>query len=102
MQSAYRGSILHCLSDPGDGDAGDAGDAIELFEDGLLVVEDGRVAAIGDAATLSRQYPDIVTVDHGGKLIVPPTDVPRVGKFAVFFDPGGAGLAVLQFSEGAS
>ena len=38
----------------------------------------------------------------GGKVIVPPTDVPEVGKFAVFFDPGSAGLAVIQFAKGAS
>jgi len=37
----------------------------------------------------------------GGKVIVPPTDVPEVGKFVVFFDPGGAALAVIQFAEGA-
>ena len=38
----------------------------------------------------------------GGKVIVPPTDVPEVGKFAVFCDPGGAALAIIQFAEGAS
>ncbi len=39
--------------------------------------------------------------DLGGTLVVPPTDIPGVGTFAVFFDPGGAGLAVIQFAEGA-
>ncbi|MDX1388121.1 MAG: VOC family protein, partial [Acidobacteriota bacterium] len=38
----------------------------------------------------------------GGKVVVPPTDVPEVGKFAVFCDPGGAALAIIQFAEGAS
>lgn len=38
----------------------------------------------------------------GGNVIVPPTEVPEVGTFSVFFDPGGAGLAVIQFAEGSS
>lgn len=37
----------------------------------------------------------------GGSVIVPPTEVPGVGTFSVFFDPGGAGLAVIEFAEGA-
>jgi predicted enzyme related to lactoylglutathione lyase len=37
-----------------------------------------------------------------GKVIVPPTEVPEVGTFAVFCDPGGAALAIIQFAEGAS
>ena len=37
----------------------------------------------------------------GGNVIVPPTEVPEVGTFSVFFDPGGAGLAVIQFAEGS-
>lgn len=38
----------------------------------------------------------------GGQVIVLPTEVPEVGTFAVFFDPGGAGLAVIEFAEGSS
>jgi hypothetical protein len=37
---AVRGSILHCLQDPG---AGADADAVEYLEDGLLIVADGRV-----------------------------------------------------------
>lgn len=32
----------------------------------------------------------------GGKVMVPPTDIPNVGRFACWSDPQGAGLAVLQ------
>lgn len=32
----------------------------------------------------------------GGKVIVPATDIPNVGRFAVFMDPQGAAFAVLQ------
>ncbi len=69
MRQAIRGSILHFLDDPGEGD--DAA-AYQYFEDGLLVVEDGRIAAVGEAARLLRQLPaDSVTADHVGQLILP-------------------------------
>lgn len=32
----------------------------------------------------------------GGKVMVPPTDIPNVGRFACWSDPQGASLAVLQ------
>ena len=31
-----------------------------------------------------------------GKQVVPPTDIPDVGRFAMFFDPQGAWFAILQ------
>ena len=69
MQKAFRGSIFHCLSDPGP-HADES--AVEHIEDGLLVIEDGKVVAIGEASellpTLSN---DVVVEDHSGKLIVP-------------------------------
>jgi len=32
----------------------------------------------------------------GGKAVMPPTDIPDVGRFSMFFDPEGAFFAVLQ------
>ena len=65
----FRGSILHCLGDPGE--AADP-DAWEYFDDGLLVVSDGLVQAAGDASTLSKTLPgDTAVIDYRGKLIVP-------------------------------
>jgi len=34
----------------------------------------------------------------GAKTFVPPTDIPDVGRFAVFADPTGAALAIIQLS----
>ena len=66
---AIRGSILHCLDDPADGD-GD--DQFEYYEDGLLLVKDGRIAGLGEArATLPQLPADLVPVDVRGKLILP-------------------------------
>ena len=49
MRQAFRASILHCLSDPG---PHSDESAVQHFEDGLLVVEDGHVAQVGDASEL--------------------------------------------------
>jgi guanine deaminase len=69
MQQAFRGSIFHCLSDPGP-HADKA--AVEHIDDGLLVVEDGRVTQIGTANELLPALPEGVQIeDHSGKLIVP-------------------------------
>lgn len=69
MQQAYRAAIFHCLSDPGP-HADEA--AVQHIEDGLLVVEDGRVANIGAAEDLLATLPDAVQVeDRRGCLIVP-------------------------------
>jgi guanine deaminase len=67
---ALRGSILHFLGDPGD--AREPAGAYEYFEDGLLVVRDGRVAAVGPAsALLPALGPDTAIADHSGRLILP-------------------------------
>lgn len=38
---------------------------------------------------------------HGGKVLVPPTSIPKVGRFSVFLDPAGAALAVIQLERQA-
>ena len=43
MRQAFRGSIFHCLADPGPR-ADEA--AVEHIEDGLLIVEDGHVEQV--------------------------------------------------------
>ena len=69
MMQAFRASIYHCLADPGP--HADAA-AVEYFEDGLLVVEDGAVAKLGPADQLLRTLSDTTGVeDLRGKLIVP-------------------------------
>jgi guanine deaminase len=69
MRTAFRGSVFHCLADPGEQDSEDA---VAYFEDGLLIVEDGLVAALGDAGELLPSLPgDTRIEDHSGKLIVP-------------------------------
>jgi guanine deaminase len=69
MREAYRASLLHCLADPGEGAESSA---LEYFEDGLLIVENGVVVEAGDASTLMPQLSDdVVVTDFPGKIIVP-------------------------------
>ena len=39
-------------------------DAHTVLDDGAVVVEDDRIAAVGDAAALEERYPDHASVDH--------------------------------------
>jgi len=69
MQQAFRASIFHCLGDPG---PHSEESAIEYFEDGLLVIEDGVVSQLGAAEdVLPTLSAETQLEDFGGKLIVP-------------------------------
>ena len=69
LRSAHRGAILHFLDDPG---ARDAADSFEYWPDGLLIVDQGRVAAVGPATELSATLgSDTPIVEHGEGLILP-------------------------------
>lgn len=64
---AYRASLLHFRDDP----AFDEQAAL-WHEDGLLIVEDGRIKAAGDhAALVATLPPGVEPVDYRGKLIAP-------------------------------
>jgi len=69
MRQAFRASLLHCLSDPGEDSRPSAH---EYFEDGLLLVDDGIVTKAGDAAALLPELDaDRKLCEFPGKLIVP-------------------------------
>jgi guanine deaminase len=62
---AYRASLLHFHADPAFAEG-----AHTWIEDGLLVVEDGRVKAAGDYAALVETLPPGVQVtDYRGKIV---------------------------------
>ena len=64
---AYRASLLHFHADPAFAEA-----AYSWHQDGLLVVEDGRVKAAGDYASLGATLPPgVEALDYRGKIIVP-------------------------------
>ncbi|MDB5971739.1 MAG: guanine deaminase [Hydrocarboniphaga sp.] len=67
--AAHRGALLHFLSDPGEFD--DAA-AYEYFEDGLLLIEDGKVSAVGLAPDLLAQLPaGTPLTEHSDRLLMP-------------------------------
>lgn len=68
MRAAYRASVLHCLSDPGEG-ADPA--AVEYFDDGLLLVENGAIVEVGDAESMLPRCGDAPLTEFPGKIIVP-------------------------------
>ncbi len=38
----------------------------------------------------------------GGKLIVPPQDIPTLGRFSVIADPQGASFSLFEMAPGAA
>jgi len=67
--TVFRASLLHCLDDPGP--QCDRA-AVEYFEDGALIVENGRIAAIGNAEDLlPGMQANAELVDLSGKLLLP-------------------------------
>jgi guanine deaminase len=66
---AFRGGLLHCLRDPGDGAASDA---VQYYEDGVLLVRDGHVVEAGNARDVLTRVPaDAQVRDYSGKLLLP-------------------------------
>jgi guanine deaminase len=67
--AAFRAPVLHFLADPGDGAA--AG-SFEFFDDGLLIVADGKIQTVGPAVDLIAGLPAGTMVsDYSGHLIIP-------------------------------
>ncbi len=59
---------------------------------------------------MAPQWGGYVTVDNidasalraqelGGKLLVPPTDIPKIGRFCVIQDPQGATLSLITYVD---
>lgn len=65
-RQVYRAALLHALDDPSR-----APDAVAYHPDGLLVVEDGHVAAFGAYADLAPTLGDMPVEHLPGRLITP-------------------------------
>ncbi|WP_263140997.1 guanine deaminase [Pseudomonas sp. RIT-PI-AD] len=65
---AYRAAILHSLADPADVGVERS---YAYFEDGLLLVEDGRVVQVGEAAALLPGLAGVEVVEYRDALITP-------------------------------
>ncbi|KEA27931.1 guanine deaminase, partial [Pseudomonas aeruginosa C0324C] len=65
---AYRAAILHSIADPAEVGVERS---YEYFEDGLLLVEDGKVARLGDAETLLGEIGEVEVFEYRDALITP-------------------------------
>lgn len=66
---AWRSAIVHCIADPKD--VGISA-AYEYFEDGLLVIEDDKIYALGHAKDLLSSLPQGTVVEHHPDAIITP------------------------------
>ncbi|HEY9762893.1 MAG TPA: guanine deaminase [Trichocoleus sp.] len=64
----FRGTFLDFVDDPF---FVPELDSVRYFADGLLVLEDGYIKALGDYAEVAAQYPDIPIREYFGKLMMP-------------------------------
>lgn len=68
MKQAHRGSILHFLSDPDKSDE----QCYEYFSDGLMIIEDGVIHSLCDAAEgVKSLEPGVPVIEHPDSLIMP-------------------------------
>ncbi len=65
---AIRGSFLDFVDDPF---YVSELESVRYIADGLLVIEEGAIAAFGSYADLHDQYTDVPVTAHSGKLIMP-------------------------------
>lgn len=67
LRKIFRGRILHCLGNPETDPS-----AIEYLEDGLMIVDQGKILEVAHSEALTGTGLDInQATDYGNKLIVP-------------------------------
>ncbi|MFZ5608121.1 MAG: guanine deaminase [Pseudomonadota bacterium] len=95
-RTAHRGAIAHMLADPA---RVGAVEAHAYFPDGLLVVEDGHVADIGDFATLAPRLPAATPVIHHRNALIVPGFVDSHVHFPQTDIIAGYGVQLLDWLE---
>ena len=65
---AHRGAIFHSLADP---DSTALENSYQYIADGVMVVENGHISELGEAADILALYPGIEIHEHPNQLIVP-------------------------------
>lgn len=61
MKKAIRGEILHFIQDPAHGDIEDS---YQYFEDGLLMIDDGKILQVGHYQDLKTGLSDSIVIEH--------------------------------------
>ncbi|MEB3290869.1 MAG: guanine deaminase [Leptolyngbya sp.] len=65
---ALRGTLVDCIADPF---MVPDTEAVRYFPDGLMVVDQGHIAALGPFADLQATYAHLPLVDYSGQVITP-------------------------------
>jgi predicted enzyme related to lactoylglutathione lyase len=55
----------------------------------------GIYVTVTDVDATARKVPEL-----GGKILVPPTNIPRVGRFCIIEDPHGAVITAITYCRG--
>lgn len=50
--------------------------------------------AVDDVETSAKRVEEL-----GGKVVLPPTDIPKLGRFCVINDPQGASLNLIKYED---
>ena len=66
--TAVRASILHFIDDPF---YSDESKSYEYIQDGMLIIEDGKIKERGSYEELKKKYKGVTVTDYSGKLILP-------------------------------
>ena len=86
---AHRGTLLHFLEDPGNEPKPAAG-SVALFEDGLLILHQGKVLVAGDANEWLNRLPESTPVTHWKDQLILPgfidthVHMPQLGVMASY------------------
>jgi|SRR5580658_7946188 guanine deaminase len=68
FRAAHRGAILHFRADPG---AHDDPKTYEYWQQGALIVNNGRIERVGPSAEVLSAAGDMPIIDHGERLLLP-------------------------------
>lgn len=66
MAVLHLGRVAHVTGDPFHEE-----NALQVFENGGMLAEDGRILRVGEAKTLRSAYPEVPIEDHGTSWLLP-------------------------------
>ena len=70
--------------------------AVAFAEDGPIRLSPDQIARSGIAVVPLAELKGDAGIRLPAQVIVPPTDIPEVGRFAILLDPLGASIAVIR------
>jgi len=83
---------------------------VKVGEDEVAGMFDRKYAQVENKEQIPPHWGSYITVNNlesciekvttnGGNIIVPPTEIPKVGKFSVIQDPQGAVISLMEYDQ---